>query len=178
MKLIIALTLAFGIGGTLPQAQEGEIKKLQIEMNVAERGKIVLELYPNKAPKTVEQITRLAKEGFFDGQIIHRVENWVIQWGDPKTKNEALRREWGTGGSGKKLPFEANDVPMTRGVLAMASTGAKVGGDSQMFVLKKDGDWLQGDYCAFGRVVKGLEVIDAIERGDKIESMKVIETDD
>jgi peptidyl-prolyl cis-trans isomerase B (cyclophilin B) len=67
---------------------------------------------------------------------------------------------------------------MTRGVLAMASTGARKGGDSQMFILKKDADWLQGDYCGFGRVVEGIDIVDAIQQGDKIESMKqVVPTD-
>ncbi len=161
---------------TLTPEKEG--KKLQIEVKIADRGRILFEFYPDKAPKTVEQIVGLAKEGFYDGQVIHRVENWVVQWGDPKTKDTEKRQDWGTGGSGKPLPFETNDIEMTRGVLAMASTGERKGGDSQMFILKKDADWLQGKYCAFGRVVEGIEIVDAIQQGDKIESMKqVVPTD-
>ena len=146
---------------------------MKYEMEVGNRGTVVVELYEDKAPKTVKQIGNFIEDGFYDAQHIHRVENWVVQWGDPLSKDlESNGRMVGSGGSGKSLPFESNDVPMKRGVLAMASTGAGVGGDSQMFVLKNDGDWLQGSYCAFGAVVEGMEVIDSIQKNDAIISIK------
>lgn len=149
-------------------------------------GTIVLELYPDKAPKTVEQIARLIREGFYDGQRVHRVDlgadgrtPWVVQWGDPQSKRPAWKHlPVGTQGSGKQLPFEGNDLKMERGVLAMASTGEKLGGDSQMFLIGSGADastlqFLQGKYCIFGKAVEGVDLIEQIQRGDLL-SMKIV----
>lgn len=164
-------------------AQQSEAAK---EVKMETVGTIVLELYPDKAPKTVEQITRLIREGFYEGQRVHRVDAgadqktpWVVQWGDPQSKRPAWRHlPVGTQGSGKQLPFEENDLTMERGVLAMASTGEKVGGDSQMFLIGAGADqgtleFLQGKYCIFGKAVEGLDVIEKIQRGDVL-SMKIV----
>lgn len=140
---------------------------------------IDLELYPKKAPKTVERITEFIESGFYNKQRFHRVESWVVQWGSPGSKTEDLRTV-GAGGSGKgNLPFETNDIKMEPGTLAMASTGAKVGGDSQMFILTSavepsQATFLQGSYAAFGKVVKNMEGVDKIQVGDTLE-MKVTE---
>lgn len=152
---------------------------MKLHMEVKDRGTITLELYPDKAEKTCAQISRLINEGFYDSQHVHRVEDWVVQWGDPLSKDlEKNRGMLGGGGSGTKLPFEANDLDMKRGTLAMASTGQRVGGDSQMFILKKDGDWLKGDYCAFGKVIEGMELIDSWQKMDQIVSMKIVKPDE
>ncbi|MCW5945782.1 MAG: peptidylprolyl isomerase [Fimbriimonadales bacterium] len=157
------------------EAQNLNVESLpKIHLEVDGKGTIVIALTPTLAPQTVKQITDLTKKGFFDGQVVHRVENWVIQWGDPNSKDPGKEAMWGTGGSGKQLPFEANDLPMKRGVLAMASTGQKVGGDSQIFILKNDSLFLQGDYAAFGFVLEGMDIVDKIARKDKI-TMKVVE---
>jgi len=146
-----------------------------VEMDVKGKGKIVMELSAEKAPETTSRIATLVKEGFYDGQRVHRVEGWVIQWGDPQSKDKNWKKlPVGTKGSGVQLPFEANDIPMDRGVVAMASTGAGVGGDSQIFILKQGMSELQGGYATFGKVTKGMEVADKIEAGDEI-TMKVIE---
>ena len=142
---------------------------------------IELELYPKKAPKTVERIVAFIEEGFYDNQRVHRVEPWVVQWGSPASKNTDLRDpSVGAGGSGKALlPFETNDIKMQPGTLAMASTGAKVGGDCQMFILtskleQPQAEFLQGSYAAFGKVTKGMEAVDAVQVGDSVK-MKVTE---
>jgi cyclophilin family peptidyl-prolyl cis-trans isomerase len=141
------------------------------------KGKIVVELYPAKAPKTCEQILRLIDTGFYEGQRVHRVEPWVVQWGDPQSKADDWEsRQVGSQGSGKQLPYEATDIKMQAGTLAMASTGEKVGGDSQVFILTSactadQASFLQAKYCAFGKVLSGMDVVDKVSRGDKV-SMK------
>lgn len=179
LVFLLSATALVGCEG----AQQADAPK---EKNMETVGTIVLELYPDKAPKTVEQITRLIREGFYEGQRVHRVDPgadgktpWVVQWGDPQSKRPAWQHlPVGTQGSGKQLPFEANDLKMERGVLAMASTGEKVGGDSQMFLLGAGADqgtleFLQGKYCIFGKAVEGLDVIEKIQRGDVL-SMRIV----
>lgn len=144
-----------------------------VEMAIEGKGTVTLELVPELAPQTCDQILRLIDDGFYDGQRIHRVESWVVQWGDPKSKREYWERlPLGTSGSGTPLPFESNDIKMERGVLAMASTGARVGGDSQMFILTnvvpQQAESLQGNYCVFGFVVKGMDIVENLTIGDKI----------
>ena len=139
---------------------------------VSERGKIMVELYPAKAPKTCEQILSLIDKGFYENQRFHRVEDIVIQWGDPQSKDPNWQQlPVGTQGSGKQLPFEANDLKMVPGALAMASTGEKVGGDSQMFIVKSacppaQGAAWQGNYAIFGKVIEGMAVVDSLAQGD------------
>ena len=142
---------------------------------------IELELYPKKAPKTVERIVGFIEDGFYDKQRFHRVESWVVQWGSPASGNTNLTDpSVGSGGSGMQiLPFETNDIKMEPGTLAMASTGAKVGGDSQLFILtsalgQDQAQFLQGSYAAFGKVTSNMEAVDRVQVGDYVE-MKVVE---
>ena len=177
--ICIAVSL-FGFQGSGAQNATPEKKKIvKVHMEVKNRGSITLELYPDKAEKTCEQILRLIGEGFYNSQRVHRVEHWVVQWGDPLSKDpDKNRGRLGTSGSGKNLPLEANDIEMKRGALAMARTGAKKGGDSQMFILKKDGDWLMGDYCTFGKVIEGMDLVDSWQAMDEIVSMKIVKPDE
>ncbi len=150
---------------------------VKVVMEVGKKGKVIMELYPDKAPETVKQILGFIDSGFYDGLHIHRVEDWVVQWGDPLSKDmKANEGKVGSGGSGKLLPFESNDIPMAKGTLAMASTGTKVGGDCQMFVLTnvppEQAAFLQGNYCAFGKVIEGQEIIDKAAVGDEIKMMR------
>jgi cyclophilin family peptidyl-prolyl cis-trans isomerase len=141
---------------------------------------------PKASPKTVEQIVRLVRERFYDNQRVHRVESWVTQWGDPKTKKMPMdvkdpatgklvpNPNIGDGESGHQLPFEMSDVEFGRGVVGIASTGLQVGGDSQIFVLKKPHTRLWRSYAVLGKVVAGMDVVDGIERGDRIKAAKVL----
>jgi len=148
-------------------------KNIKVTMKIERRGTVVLELYPSKAPKTTAHILSLIEKKFYDGQRFHRVEDWVVQWGDPGSRNPSKAKQpIGTGGSGKNVPFEDTGMRFSRGTLGLASTGMKVGGDSQMFILRKDAYRLDGNYCAFGRVVKGMDVIDKIKKNDVIVSMR------
>jgi len=142
---------------------------------------IELEMYPKKAPKTVERIASLIESGFYKDMRIHRVIPGAVQWGSPLSRTLDLRdQQVGSGGSGKpNLPYEDTDIKMEPGALCMASTGAKVGGDSQMFIVTASGPpgqaeaW-QGSYAAFGKVTKNMEAVEKIQVGDTLQ-MKVIE---
>ncbi len=145
-----------------------------IEMEIKGKGKVTLAIAEKLAPKTAGQIMRLTEEGFFSGQAIHRVEDFVVQWGDPDSKEyEKNKGRLGGGGSGSPLPFEDNDIAQYRGTLAMARSASEPNGDSQIYILKQDARMLDRQYVAFGFVIDGMDVVDKAEMGDKIE-MRVI----
>ncbi len=147
-----------------------------IELTVAERGKITIELFKKDAPKTVAHMLDLFKKKFYDGILIHRVDaGFVVQAGDPQTKTKGISGpEIGTGGSGKNIPFETNDKTHEEGTMAMALSGPRSAtGDSQWFINLSPNHMLDGDYCVFGKVTKGMDVVKKIAKGDKIVSMKL-----
>jgi cyclophilin family peptidyl-prolyl cis-trans isomerase len=119
-------------------------------------GPIELELFDEDAPKTVENFRGLAADGFYDGIIFHRViKDFMIQGGDPTGT--------GTGGPGYTFEDEFNDHKVERGALAMANAGPNTNG-SQFFIVTTDAaPWLDGKHTVFGRVVGGMEAVDAIE---------------
>ena len=120
------------------------------------------ELYPEKAPNTVNNFLYLAGKGFYDGLIFHRViAGFMIQGGDP----DGI----GTGSPGYKIKgefsangFKKNDISHVRGVLSMARAMDKNSGGSQFFVMHEDADYLDGQYAAFGKVIEGIETVDEI----------------
>lgn len=126
------------------------------------KGNIELEIYP-EATKAASNFLILSKDGFYDGLIFHRVEDWVIQGGDPLGN--------GTGGSGYKFEDEPVTRPYLRGTLAMANSGPNTNG-SQFFILKKDTP-LQPNYTIFGKVLTGLEVVDQIKVGDVMQKITI-----
>jgi len=131
-----------------------------------DRGPIRIELYPDKAPLTVASFVNLAQRGFYDGLNFHRVINdFMVQGGCPQGT--------GTGGPGYKFEDEANNgVAHERGVLSMANAGPNTNG-SQFFITHVATPWLNGKHTVFGKVVDGLDVVDAVRQGDKIKSLKI-----
>lgn len=125
-------------------------------------GKIVAELYPDKAPNTVNNFIDLANSGFYDGLIFHRViPGFMIQGGDPAGK--------GTGGPGYTIKgefamngFKQNDIKHTRGVLSMARAMAPDSAGSQFFIMHQNAAHLDGQYAAFGKVIEGMDVVDRV----------------
>jgi cyclophilin family peptidyl-prolyl cis-trans isomerase len=118
-------------------------------------GTIVLELYADDAPATVENFVKLAKDGFYDGLIFHRViPDFMVQGGCPQGT--------GTGGPGYQFDDEQNEHPVDRGKLAMANAGPNTNG-SQFFIVTADAcPWLNGKHTVFGAVVDGMDVVDRI----------------
>ncbi|SOC03537.1 peptidylprolyl isomerase [Stappia indica] len=136
------------------------------------QGQVVINMRPDLAPNHVARIKELAREGFYDGIVFHRViEGFMAQTGCP--------RGTGTGGSGKKLRAEFNAEPHVRGTCSMARAQDPNSGDSQFFICFNDARFLDRQYTVWGEVIEGMENVDKIKRGepvqnpDKIVSMKV-----
>ena len=127
-------------------------------------GEIEVELLADKAPGHVKNFTDLAKKGFYDGTTFHRViPGFMIQGGDPNTKDvNASRSRHGTGGPGYMIKSEFNDTAHKRGVLSMARSTDPNSAGSQFFICVADSGFLDKNYTAFGRVVRGIEVADQI----------------
>jgi cyclophilin family peptidyl-prolyl cis-trans isomerase/HEAT repeat protein len=129
------------------------------------KGSFTMELLPEEAPLTVDNFVQLAKRGYYRNIVFHRVvPNFVIQGGDPRSD--------GNGGPGYSIRCEVNEVPYDRGAVGMALAGKDTGG-SQWFVTHAPQPHLDGGYTVFGRVVSGMDVVDAIVRGDVIRSIRI-----
>jgi cyclophilin family peptidyl-prolyl cis-trans isomerase len=126
-------------------------------------GDVTFEFYPEHAPNTVENFKDLSKRGFYDGLIFHRiVPGFVIQGGDPNTKDNTNRSKWGTGGPGWNIKAEFNKKKHSRGVLSMARSQDPDSAGSQFFIVLKDSSFLDGQYTVFGRVTHGMDIVDKI----------------
>lgn len=125
------------------------------------KGLIVMEVYPDLVPVTVANFEGLAGSGFYDGLVWHRVENWVVQTGDPQGT--------GYGGSGKNIKLEINrQLSNVRGAVGMARSEARDSATSQFYILKSDATSLDGNYAIFGEVTQGMDVVDKLVIGDKM----------
>jgi cyclophilin family peptidyl-prolyl cis-trans isomerase len=123
-------------------------------------GAIELELYPDDAPKTVENFVKLSQDGFYDGVIFHRViPDFMIQGGDPTGT--------GTGGPGYEFEDEFNEHRVARGALAMANAGPNTNGSQFFIVTAGATPWLDGKHTVFGRVTTGMDVVDRISEVDR-----------
>jgi len=126
-------------------------------------GDMTFELLDDKAPKTVANFEKLAKDGFYNGTAFHRIiKGFMVQGGDPLTKDPARRAEWGTGGPGYSIKAEFNDTAHVFGVLSMARSGHPDSAGSQFFVVDGDAPHLDGKYTAFGRLIKGADTLSKI----------------
>ena len=137
------------------------------------RGPVTVEMRSDLAPKHCARIKELARQGFYDGVVFHRViDGFMAQTGDPTGT--------GAGGSGQKLQAEFSAEPHVRGVLSMARAQSPDSGDSQFFICFDDAASLDGEYTVWGKVVEGMDNVDKITRGeppanpDKIVSMRVV----
>lgn len=166
MKRIFLLLLALLLCLPLFSCGEDEPQNPYVKFTMADGSYFIVELYPDIAPVTVENFLRLVEANFYDGLTFHRIyKNFMIQGGDPKGN--------GSGGSTDKILGEFNGNPdftgnntlsHTRGVISMARRGnpAYNSASSQFFIMHKDNPNLDGQYAAFGRVVEGMDVIDAL----------------
>jgi cyclophilin family peptidyl-prolyl cis-trans isomerase len=123
-------------------------------------GAIELELYPDAAPKTVENFEKLSRDGFYEGVIFHRViPDFMVQGGDPTGT--------GTGGPGYEFEDEFNEHRVTRGALAMANAGPNTNGSQFFIVTAEEASWLDGKHTVFGRVTAGMDVVDRISQAER-----------
>src|SRR6266699_4447229 len=152
-------------------------------------GEMVVEFWPDVAPKTVENFKTLARKGFYDGTCFHRViKDFMIQGGDALTKDPTKEAQWGTGDPGYKIKAEFNSRSHTRGVLSMARSNDPDSAGSQFFICHGTPSFLDGKYTAFGKLIKGDDVLEKIattpthpqDRPDKrmgVVSIKIVAAD-
>lgn len=123
------------------------------------KGNIAVQLFASEAANTVNNFAHKAKSDYYKGLTFHRVEDWVIQGGDPL----------GNGTGGGQMPSEFNSEPFVAGSLGVArANDPKISNDSQFFITKTDASWLNGQYTNFGKVTSGMDVVNKIQVGDKI----------
>jgi cyclophilin family peptidyl-prolyl cis-trans isomerase len=138
------------------------------------KGSFAFEVFPKEAPATVAHVTALVKSGFYDGQRIHRaVPGFVVQFGDPQSRDLSKRDAWGRGagaGSGKPVGLAEISPKRThrRGAVGMAHPGNPARADSQIYVTLANRKDLDGQYAVFGQIVSGDDVLEALEVGDLI----------
>jgi peptidyl-prolyl cis-trans isomerase B (cyclophilin B) len=167
------LNLGFAIGllaliGWLPSAAtalaaEGATGKAPKAVIKTKFGDMEIMLFPDKAPNHVQNFIKLAKSGYYNGTIFHRViPGFMIQGGDPNTKDPNKPETYGMGGPNEKLKAEFNETPHRRGIVSMARTNDPNSAGSQFFIVVKDSNFLDRQYTVFGEVVKGMEVADKI----------------
>lgn len=159
------------VSAQVPAAPSGPV--IAVETS---RGVFEFETYPAEAPKTVARIVELVKQRFYNGMRIHRVvPGFVIQWGDPQTRDMTKKDCWGTGGSGK--PVGVAEISKTRthvlGAVAMAHAGDPAQADSQIYVTLAPVPRLNGQYTVFGKITAGMDVVQKIQAEDVIKRMTV-----
>ena len=146
----------------MPNPTARPASKATVEL--AKGGSFTFSLRADKAPQTVERFAGKARSGFYDNLTFHRVEDWVVQGGDPK----------GTGTGGERVPSEYNDLSFKLGAAGIArGQDPAFNNDSQFFVVKKDSTFLDKQYTNFGQVTAGMDVVAGIKIGDRIKKVTV-----
>ena len=162
MAAAVLLVLAVAAALALRNKAYREALSVKQEVKIdTTKGTVVLELYPKLMPVTVSNFIGLAESGFYDGLVWHRAEDWVVQTGDPQGT--------GYGGSGKTIKLETSPaLKNVRGAVGMARSQDPNSASSQFYILKQDASWLDGQYAVFGKVTSGMDVIDKLEKGDRM----------
>jgi peptidyl-prolyl cis-trans isomerase B (cyclophilin B) len=157
-KLLLSLITTLALGAVAAQTARAADKEVAVLTTSA--GDIVVEFWPDAAPKTVENFKTLAKKGFYDGTAFHRIiKGFMIQGGDPNTKDPSKEAMFGQGGPGYQIDAEFNAHKHVRGVLSMARSQDPNSAGSQFFICLGDASFLDGKYTAFGKVIKGDDVL-------------------
>ena len=196
MKSILINLLAAILAVASVNAEEQKPMNSAKEVAVIKtsEGEMVAEFWPDVAPNTVENFKKLARSGFYDGTAFHRiVKGFMIQGGDPLTKNPAKESRYGTGDPGYKIKAEFNDRSHERGVLSMARSSDPDSAGSQFFICLANVSRLDHQYTTFGKIIKGDDVLGKIgdtevttsESGERskptkrvtVESIKIVPAD-
>src|SRR5258708_1644994 len=195
LTCLFGLTLSLATTVRADDAKKDEPKKnektavKEVAVIKTSAGEMVIEFWPDVAPKTVENFKKLARSGFYDGTCFHRViKGFMIQGGDPLTKDPVKEEMWGTGGPGYSVDAEFNDKPHVRGVISMARSQDPNSAGSQFFICHGDPSFLNHQYTAFGKLIKGDDVLEKIattkthpgdrpEKRMNLESVKIVPAD-
>jgi peptidyl-prolyl cis-trans isomerase B (cyclophilin B) len=181
LRTLTTLLIAVALTAVPARAQDKPAAKAALAASAVitldKGGEIVLEFFPKDAPRHVENFLKLARQKFYDGQRVHRVDKgFLVQFGDPLTKTLKMDDDKiGTGGPGYMIKAEFNSRPFDRGVLGMARGDDPDSAGSQIYIMLGNAPFLNGKYTAFGRVAKGMDVVDKIRVGDRIKTVRVVE---
>ena len=178
MKLavcVLALVLAVPMAAAAQEKSPGAGPIIVLD---TAKGVIEIETYPEEAPKTVAHIVALIKRGFYNGLRFHRAEaGFVIQIGDPMTRDMSKQDSWGRGNSGK--PIGVAEITKKRthiaGAVGMGHSGSAKDADSQFYITLRAAPTLNGKYTVFGRVIKGLDVAAKIQKSDVLKKASIRE---
>lgn len=148
---------------TEPAKEDKTVTNNEVAVIKTSAGEMTVEFWTDVAPKTVENFKTLAKTNFYDGTAFHRIiKGFMIQGGDPLTKDPTAESRWGTGDPGYKIKAEFNDKPHVKGVLSMARSANPDSAGCQFFICLDTAPHLDRKYTGFGKVTKGLDVLEAI----------------
>jgi peptidyl-prolyl cis-trans isomerase B (cyclophilin B) len=191
-----ALSLGLAASGHAQDKKADETKKEtkpvttnEVAVIKTSAGEMVIEFWPDVAPKTVENFKKLARTNFYDGTAFHRViKGFMIQGGDPLTKDASKEAMWGTGDPGYKIKAEFNERSHTRGVVSMARSQNPDSAGSQFFICHGNPTFLDRQYTAFGKLIKGDDVLEKIATTpthppdrpntvQKVESIRIVPAD-
>jgi peptidyl-prolyl cis-trans isomerase B (cyclophilin B) len=164
MKTLLLSCLAL-LGTLVTAATADDTKPMSNDVAVIKTtdGDLVIQFWPDVAPNTVANFEKLAKSGFYNGTAFHRiVKGFMIQGGDPLTKDLSKQAQWGTGGPGYQIKAEFNSRSHQRGVISMARSSDPNSAGSQFFICLGDASFLNGKYTAFGKLIKGDDVLGKI----------------
>jgi len=168
MKYLFCCLIALVLGATaIAEEKKGEKNSMNSSNEVAviktSEGDMVVQFWTDAAPKTIENFKKLARQGFYNGTIFHRiVKGFMIQGGDPNSKDPAKENSYGAGGPGYKIKAEFNDHPHQRGVISMAREPDPDSAGSQFFICLGPVHRLDHQYTTFGKLIKGDDVLDKI----------------
>jgi len=169
MKRLLALSFVLVAASLVVAAQQKSPGAGPVIVLETVKGTIELETYPEEAPKTVAQIVELVKKGFYNGQRFHRADpGFVVQIGDPVSRDMSRIDWWGRQGSGK--PIGVAEITKKRkngvGSVGMGHSGDPKLADSQFYITRRVAPELDGKYTVFGKVLKGMDVVNKIQKGD------------
>jgi peptidylprolyl isomerase len=168
MRRLVLLAAIAAAPAFAQDAQDGPGPNLVIDVEGQANGRVVIDLLPDLAPQAAERLTTLAEAGAYDGVAFHRViEGFMAQTGDVAFGRGPDLSQAGMGGSEQPdLPAEFSDIPFERGIVGMARSQDPDSANSQFFIMFAPGDFLNGQYTVVGRVIEGMDVVDAIKRGE------------
>jgi len=172
-RLLFLMSVVLGLAGMVsaraedpkpadkPAAAADEVAVLKFK----DYGDIVLEFFPDVAPKTVENFKKLTREKFYNGTQSHRlIPGFMIQLGDPLTKDPSKENRWGTGDPGYKIKAEFNGKPHVKGIVSMARSADPDSAGSQFFICFDTAPHLDRQYTVFARVLSGMDVLEKLEK--------------
>lgn len=180
LRFFSALMLCLAVAASWAQGYQPKPGETVLEVAIEGRGNVYILLYTKEAPKATQHIIDLAKGGFYNGQKFFRVVRdprpFLVQVGDPQSKTMDLDDPaMGSGGSGSKIPFENSGFSNDEGSVGLSTLPKEPNsGDSQFYILLAPSKFLDGKYTVFGKVVKGMDVVQRIQRGDRVQSATIL----